>query len=400
MFKNNTTISYISQILSKNEIIDNHGNVIFMIFIFLCFLNMNACLFIFLGLNSYPNWIIKLNIGDEPYLNVYLTSAYFIIVTITTVGYGDITGDSIPEISFQILLLILGTIAYSFIISFFSNYIIKSNQKSMIFEKKVEILNEIKLNHPNMKDSIYQEVLRNLKNEQIYERKDKHLLFDCLPYFLKNEMIMEMYKQIIQNFIFFKEIDNSDFITKVSTSLKPLIAFKGDILIQEGDFVKEIFFVKFGVVGLNICIDLDHIDNSIKKFFGKKEIGKLNVNYLKSEFLKNRNNSKISSTKNLDSFLINKELSSNSESENNCENIEDIKIIEIRKNEHFGDALMFLNERSPLIAKVRTKNAELLILRKMDAIEIYSVYPNIWKRFNKKSLYNMEQIYLKIKKLM
>jgi len=399
MFKNNTTISYISQILSKNEIIDNHGNVIFMIFIFLCFLNMNACLFIFLGLNSYPNWIIKLNIGDEPYLNVYLTSAYFIIVTITTVGYGDITGDSIPEISFQILLLILGTIAYSFIISFFSNYIIKSNQKSMIFEKKVEILNEIKLNHPNMKDSIYQEVLRNLKNEQIYERKDKHLLFDCLPYSLKNEMIMEMYKQIIQNFIFFKEIDNSDFITKVSTSLKPLIAFKGDILIQEGDFVKEIFFVKFGVVGLNICIDLDHIDNSIKKFFGKKEIGKLNVNYLKSEFLKNRNNSKISSTKNLDSFLINKELSSNSETENNCENIEDIKIIEIRKNEHFGDALMFLNERSPLIAKVRTKNAELLILRKMDAIEIYSVYPNIWKRINKKSLYNMEQIYLKIKKL-
>ena len=210
---------------------------------------------------------------------------------------------------------------------------------------------------------------------------------------------MEMYKQIIQNFIFFKEIDNSDFITKVSTSLKPLIAFKGDILIQEGDFVKEIFFVKFGVVGLNICIDLDHIDNSIKKFFGKKEIGKLNVNYLKSEFLKNRNNSKISSAKNLDSFLINKELSSNSESENNCENIEDIKIIEIRKNEHFGDALMFLNERSPLIAKVRTKNAELLILRKMDAIEIYSVYPNIWKRINKKSLYNMEQIYLKIKKL-
>ena len=35
----------------------------------------------------------------------------------------------------------------------------------------------------------------------------------------------------------------------------------------------------------------------------------------------------------------------------------------------------------------------------MEAIEIYSVYPNIWKRINKKSLYNMEQIYLKIKKL-
>ena len=59
---------------------------------------------------------------------------------------------------------------------------------------------------------------------------------------------------------------------------------------------------------------------------------------------------------------------------------------------------MFLNERCPLVLKVRTKIAELLVLRKMEAIEIYSIYPNIWKRINKKSLFNMEQIKLKIKK--
>jgi hypothetical protein len=35
----------------------------------------------------------------------------------------------------------------------------------------------------------------------------------------------------------------------------------------------------------------------------------------------------------------------------------------------------------------------------MEAIEIYSIYPNIWKRINKNSLFNMEQIYLKIKKI-
>ena len=59
---------------------------------------------------------------------------------------------------------------------------------------------------------------------------------------------------------------------------------------------------------------------------------------------------------------------------------------------------MLLNERSPLNAKIRTKSAELLMLRKIDAIEIYSLYPNIWKRINKISLHNMEQIYLKIRK--
>ena len=398
MFNDNSTIDHYTEIFTQKELIDVHGGIIINILLTLFFLNLTACLFIFIGFNSYPNWIIGLNIQDESFLEIYLTSIYFVIVTITTVGYGDITGFSIPEISFQILLLIIGTIAYSFVISYISNYIIKSHKKSMSYEKNLEILREIKFHHPTMKKSLYQEVLRSLHNEQIFERKDKHLLFDCLPYSLKNELIFEMYRPLIQNFIFFKDVDNSDFIIKVATSLKSLISVKGDVLIEEGDFVKEIIFVKNGVIGLNISIDLDHIEYSVKKYIGKYEFNKM---YLKTSIINQRRNTKtLLLDTNIDSFLINKTSDSaiNSENENNIENFEDIKILEIRKNEHFGDALIFLNERCPLVVKVRTSTAELLILRKMEAIEIYTIYPNIWKRINKKSLYNMEQIYMKIKR--
>ena len=78
-----------------------------------------------------------------------------------------------------------------------------------------------------------------------------------------------MYKPIINNFVFFKDIDNSDFIVKVITSLKPLISFKGDILIQEGDYIKEMFFIKKGEIGLNISIDINEPEFSLKKYFGK-----------------------------------------------------------------------------------------------------------------------------------
>ena len=81
------------------------------------------------------------------------------------------------------------------------------------------------------------------------------MFIDCLPYSLKNKLIMEMYKPFIENFIFFKDNENSDFIVKVVTSLKPLLSFKGDILIQEGDFIKEVFFVKKGVLSLDITIE-------------------------------------------------------------------------------------------------------------------------------------------------
>ena len=400
LFYKNSTLSYIYEILSTNEFFDDHGEFIIIFFITLMVLNMTTCIFIFLGINSNQSWIIKINIQDEPYLYIYLVSVYFIIVTITTVGYGDITGQAFPEILFQIYLLIIGTIAYSFIISYISNYIIKSNQKSMSFEKNLEILQEIKIHHPNMKNTLYSEVLRNLYNEQLYEKKDKHLLFDGLPYSLKNKLITEMYKPIIKNFVFFKNIDNSDFIVKVVTSLKPLISIKGDIIIQEGDYINEIFFVKKGVIGLNICIDLNDPKTSLNKFLGKNGIGKFNISYIKSNIISQTKSFTETSLNTLND-IFNKNNNYNEEiqnSENVNSILEDIKVIEIRAREHFGDALMFLNERCPLVAKIKTKTSELLILRKMEAIEIYSIYPNIWKRINKKSLHNMEQIYLKIKK--
>jgi len=391
LFNDNSTIDFYSRNLSQNEILDDHGGIVITVFLTIFILNLTACLFIFLGINSYSSWIIHLNIQDESYLNIYLTSIYFIIVTITTVGYGDITGQTVPEITFQIYLLIIGTIAYSFTISYISNYIVKSNKKSMTFEKHLEILQEIKMHHPNMKSSLYNEVLRNINNEQLYEKKDKHLLFDCLPYSLKNKLIIEMYKPLLRNLVFFKNIDNSDFIVKVVTSLKPLISIKNDVVIEEGDYIKEIIFVKKGIIALNICINLDDPEYSLKKYFGRNQIGKFDESYIN-----------INPRKTFDENALNKIFNKSEDSIHhfyNDDNIEDIKIIEIRKNEHFGDALMFLNERCPLVAKVRTKTAECLILRKMEAIEIYSIYPNIWKRINKKSLFNMEQIYQKIRKV-
>ena len=72
--------------------------------------------------------------------------------------------------------------------------------------------------------------------------------------------------------------------------------------------------------------------------------------------------------------------------------------IYLRKNEHFGDILMILNEKSPLTVKVKSKKAELFFLEKTEAVEISNRYPNIWKRIVNKSLHNMKQIKRLIKK--
>ena len=60
---------------------------------------------------------------------------------------------------------------------------------------------------------------------------------------------------------------------------------------------------------------------------------------------------------------------------------------------------MFLEERSPLQVRVRSKKSELFFLRKIDALKISTSYPNIWRRINKKSVYNFKQIKKNIKKI-
>ena len=70
----------------------------------------------------------------------------------------------------------------------------------------------------------------------------------------------------------------------------------------------------------------------------------------------------------------------------------EIKIIDLRKNEHFGDILMILNEKSPVAVKVKSKKAELFFLQKTEATEISNRYSNIWKRIVNRSLHNMKQI--------
>ncbi len=70
------------------------------------------------------------------------------------------------------------------------------------------------------------------------------------------------------------------------------------------------------------------------------------------------------------------------------ENILYFRILEIRRNEHFIDKLMFLNQRSPLSLKVKSKKTELFFLRRCN--KYFNYLSSILE--DKKSLFNMEQI--------
>ena len=116
--------------------INEYYRIFLYIFFFLTAINYMACLYIFIGRNSYPNWIFQANLDSKSFIDIYICSIYVLIMALTTVGYGDITCYSSNERIFQLFILVIGIFGYSFIISFISNYIQKINERSVDYEKK------------------------------------------------------------------------------------------------------------------------------------------------------------------------------------------------------------------------------------------------------------------------
>jgi len=59
------------------------------------------------------NWIEFFGFFNKKNPSLYLTSVYYSITTMTTVGYGDIRGTNTSERAVCILLMVLGVIFFS-----------------------------------------------------------------------------------------------------------------------------------------------------------------------------------------------------------------------------------------------------------------------------------------------
>ena len=86
------------------------------------------------------------------------------------------------------------------------------------------------------------------------------------------------------------------------------------------------------------------------------------------------------------------DFSRNEINQNIQENFQIIKIIDVRKNEHYGDVNMFLGQPSPFTLKSKTRIAELFLLRKHDMLIMSKNFPNIWRRIQNKSYHNLVSI--------
>ena len=420
--KKNMALEELHESLSKNYYIESFSIFIFNFIIFFLFVHLFICLHIFFSIQSFPNWMSNINVSNERFIAKYITSFYFLMTTMTTVGYGDIVCISSIERIFHIILLALGTIIYTFLVSKIGNYLRDQSHEQTKLIEDLNILESIRVAYPLMPFKLYSKIKNYLLNiSKKRKKKGISLLINDIPEALKNQLLFKIYSKQINEFLIFKGVKNSSFILQMLTNFITIMSKKEEVLIVEGELIDNIIFVKDGRLVMEIIIDLNDPYKSIQKyleinFMGISKKGELetykinrvntmlnikkNYNDLKAEIdniilgRHNHKNSTSSLHENLNSFDFGQVDNTNNETNmnNGNEEYEIIKILDLRKNEHFGEVHMFLQKPCPFTLKTKSRMAELLILRKQDAIIISKNYPNIWRQIYNKSYHNLVAI--------
>ena len=393
------------------------------ILIAILFIHLFICLHIYLAYKSYPNWLSYTHNIDSFFYSKYITSLYFMITTMTTVGYGDIICISFIERIYHIFLLVIGTLLYTFIVSKIGNYLKDQSHEQLKLSEDLNILESIRISYPKMPYKLYSKIQSHLiSNSKKRKAIGLNILINGVPEAIKKDLLFKIYSKVIRGFNIFRQVNNSNFIYQVLTSFIPIVTRKEEIIFFEGEFIENISFVKEGLLTLEISFDLKDpyksMQNYIKTNFRGISRKAVTKNYNFDNYKRRKSIMSISLNNNnyddlkvrLDNILLDKKNSLNSNSKSyrksissdlarmdfarepielNNKGFQIIKIMDIRKNEHFGDIHMLLEQRSPFTVKTKSRIAEILFLRKNDVIYISKNYPNVCRRIQTKSFQNL-----------
>ena len=194
---------------------------------------------------SPSTWVAQHGYQYASPFEQYMAGLYFIVATITTVGYGDITSGYNPvEQAFTVALMVIGALSYSAAISTFMSLMSEIDKRAQKLRHKLETLARIKDEY-KLDFELYWRLRRSLHFEHSLDMGEKSALLNELPAHLKVELTNIMYSHQLASIDFFKR-KSPKFIATVAPLLKPLKVCKGEHIYLQGDSLDGIYFIKSG----------------------------------------------------------------------------------------------------------------------------------------------------------
>lgn len=211
-----------------------------------------ACFFYYANVYndfSPDSWAVRYGIQDSPLFDIYLSSVYYSVVTITTIGYGDITPKTKMEKCLAMIWMIVAVYFLSFVISSLSSTLAQNDVKRSLMEQKLALLDSFseevgidKVTKKKIQDEIRMKIMRST-----YSSSLKGEIIQDLSAELKHTIATKMYNGIFRVFKFFSNKDQI-FISYIFPLLEAHHFIHNEVIYSEDDFPEYIYFIGRGRV--------------------------------------------------------------------------------------------------------------------------------------------------------
>jgi hypothetical protein len=231
------------------------ARIVRLLFFFLYLAHCFACFFFWISVyqpadewSKVESWAEKADLLDASIATQYVSSLYFALTTMTTVGYGDISPTTVYERLSAVPVLLLSTLIYASIFGSVTTAIAQLNAMSRKYQESIDSVEEFAKSF-DLSDKLRKKMVA-YTQENFNQDKGFELtkLTSSLPESVRTEVMSHMYKGLLGAVPMFKEESDPRFIEMLVLELKNLVCLDGDYIFKKGDTSREMYFVRKGTV--------------------------------------------------------------------------------------------------------------------------------------------------------
>jgi hypothetical protein len=194
-------------------------------------------------------WLVIYPPGDDP-LTDYNKALYWLITTIATVGYGDITPTTNGGRVYAMGMMILGATIWGIMIASASRLMLASDRRKERKKEKMEALHSL-FHHYEIPKQVQEQVVGFFNH--LWSRKmseDEHAVLSELPSALQSELQTYMNLRPISRVSLFKGA-SFECLAAASKKLEQTFFAPGDKIISKGDMGSEMYLIGHGSVTIH-----------------------------------------------------------------------------------------------------------------------------------------------------
>ncbi|KAG0489151.1 hypothetical protein HPP92_007962 [Vanilla planifolia] len=244
-----------------------------------------ACIFYYLA-TTLPQseeghtWIGSLKLGEYSYQHFreidfwmrYTTSLYFAIVTMATVGYGDIHAVNIREMIFIMIYISFDMILGAYLIGNMTALIVKGSKTERFRDKMKDLIKY--MNRNRLEKDIREQIKGHVRLQYESSYSEASILQD-IPISIRAKISESLYKPYIETIPLFKGC-SSEFIHQIAIRLQEEFFLPGEVILEQGNAVDQLYFVCHGVLE-GVGIGEDGTEEAIGSFERNSSFGEIAI---------------------------------------------------------------------------------------------------------------------------